>query len=144
MSAMTDYLENRLVDHMMRAVPYNAPAALYVGLFTTATTDAAGGTEVLGNGYARVQCGPSLIAWKGTQGTTSGNSSGSGGVTSNAAPVTFPTPSGDWGSIGWYAIFDAASGGNMLFQGALQAMKTVNLGDPAPSFLADQLVLTYA
>jgi hypothetical protein len=144
MSAMTDYLENKLVDHMMRAVPYTAPAALYVALFTTATTDAGGGTEVLGGAYARVQCGPSLVAWKGTHGSTSGNSSGTGGVTSNASPVSFPLPTADWGSIGWYAIFDALSGGNMLFQGPLQSAKTVNLGDPAPSFLADQLVLTYA
>jgi len=144
MSAMTDYLENKLVDHILRATPYTAPASLWVALFTTSTTDAGGGTEVAGGAYARVQCGPSLTAWKGTHGNTSGASSGTGGVSQNAAAISFPTPTADWGSIGWYAIFDASSGGNMLIQGPLQAPKTVNLGDPSPSFLADQLILTFA
>lgn len=144
MSAMTDYLENKLVDHILRSTPFSVPIALYVGLFTSPTTDAGGGAEVVGGAYARAAAGPGLTAWKGTHGTTSGASSGNTGVTQNAIVITFPTPSADWGSITHYAIFDALSGGNMLFQGPLQSPKTVNNGDPAPSFLADSLVLTFA
>ena len=53
MSAATDFLEDKILNHVFRNVAYTAPATVYVGLFTTATTDAGGGTEVTGGGYAR-------------------------------------------------------------------------------------------
>lgn len=144
MSAMSDYLENKLIDHIFRNTAYSVPTTVYIGLLTAAPSDSGGGTEVSGGSYARVQVGPSTSTWVGTHGTTTGASSGTGGQTSNAATITFPTPSADWGSITHFGIYDASTGGNLLFQGALTAAKTVNNGDPAPTFQAGALTVTLA
>ena len=142
MAALSDFLENALVDHVFRGISYTMPSTIYIGLFTAAPSDSGGGTEVTGGSYARVQVGPSAGAWKSTNGATSGASSGTGGQTMNAAAITFPTPTASWGQATHFAAFDASTGGNMLFHGALTLPKTINNGDPAPSFAADQLVVT--
>lgn len=76
MSALTDYLENKLVDHIFRASSYTKPSVLAVALFTSAPGEAGGGTEVTGGSYARVEVNPSDTNWNATQGGTSGDSSG--------------------------------------------------------------------
>ena len=53
MAEFTDFLENKIIDHMLRNQAYTPPTTVYVALFTTATTDAGGGTEVSGGAYAR-------------------------------------------------------------------------------------------
>lgn len=140
MAAMSNYLENKLVDHILRGQTFSAPATVYVGLLTAAPNDAGGGTEVTGGAYARVAVTCSLANWAGTQaaGSTTA-SSGTNGTSSNNNAITFPAPSAAWGSITHFAIYDAASAGNMLFYGALGTPKTVNNGDPAPSFAAATL-----
>jgi hypothetical protein len=37
MSEMSDYLENKVIDHMLRAVAWTAPATVYAALFTADT-----------------------------------------------------------------------------------------------------------
>lgn len=144
MSAMSDYLENKLVDHLFRAQTFSAPANLYVGLLTAAPSDAGGGTEVSGNNYSRVTVANSLANWAGTQsaGSTAA-SSGTGGQTSNNGSITFPTPSGNWGTVSHFGIYDAASGGNLLFWGSLTISKTINQNDTV-SFAAGSLTVTFA
>lgn len=144
MSALSDYSENKWIDHIFRATSYTAPSVLAVGLFTSATTDAGGGTEVSGGSYARASLNQSVSNWRSTNGTTSGASSGTGGATSNAVAITFPSPTGNWGTITHFAIFDNTSGGNMLLHGALTSSKVVNNGDAAPSFAIDALTVTLA
>jgi hypothetical protein len=143
MSAMSDYLENKLVDHLFRAQTLSAPSTLHIGLLTSAPSDSGGGTEVSGNNYARVAVTSSLANWAGTQAAASTTaSSGSGGQTSNNAAITFPTPSGNWGTVSHFGIFDAASGGNLLFHGALTIAKTINQSDTV-SFPAASLTITF-
>ena len=145
MSAMSDYLENKLIDHIFRGVSFTAPAALHVALFTAAPSDSGGGTEVTGGSYARAALAPTNTNWDNTQGAgTSAASSGTGGSTKNKAAITFPAPTANWGSVTHIGIFDASSGGNLLVHGALTASKTVNNGDAAPSFAIDALVVTLA
>ena len=144
MSAMTDFLENKLIDHLFRTTSYAKPTVLAVALFTTATTDAGGGTEVTGGSYARVSLNPLNTNWNATQGGTTGDSSGTGGLTDNALDITFPAPTANWGSIVNFAIMDATTAGNMLIHGALTTAKTVNNGDPAPKFVAGALDVTQA
>lgn len=129
MSQMSDYLENKLVDHLFRAGTFAKPAVIAVGLFTASPADAGGGTEVTGGTYARVQQNPSDTNWAATQGGTSGASSGSTGTTSNATVITFPTPSAGWGLVTHFGIYDAASGGNLIMFGTLGTAKTINIGD---------------
>jgi hypothetical protein len=164
MSAMSDYLENQMADFYLRgqamtvgsvSATWSAAApALYIALCTAAPTDASTGatiTEVANsNGYARTKaCAGSsqaLTDWKGTHSSTTGASSGTGGVVSNAAAITFPSPTGGgWGVITHFAVVDSATwgAGNVLFWGALSASKTVNGGDAAPSFAIDALTITF-
>ena len=145
MSAMTDFLENKLIDQIFRGQTAPSTATLYVGLFTGAPSDAGGGTEVSGNAYARVSVTSSLANWAGTQsaGSTSA-SSGAGGQTSNNNAITFPTPTGGgWGTVSHFGLFDAATGGNMLLQGPLAIAKTINEADTV-SFPAGSLAVTFA
>ena len=146
MAAASDYLENKLVDHILRGqtLSATAPASLFVALYTAAPNDVGGGTEVTGNNYARVAVSRALTAWAGTQGAgTTVASSGTGGVTSNNAAITFPTPSGSWGTVTHFAILDASTGGNVFFHGALTTPQTINTGNTV-SFAAGQLVITFA
>ena len=133
MSAMSNYLENEIIRYWFQndagAAP--KPSNVYVGLLTAAPSDAGGGTEVSAGGYARVTVLCSAANWVGP---TAGN-----GTVTNGNAITFGTPSANWGTIVAVGIFDAASGGNLLWLGALDVSKTVNNGDAAPSFAAGQL-----
>lgn len=140
MAALSDYLENKVLDHILRATAFTAPTTVYVGLLTAASTDAAAGTEVTGGAYARVAIVSATTAWNNTQGNTTGASTGTDGTIENAAAINFPTPTAGWGNVTHWAVFDAATGGNMLFQSALTTAKTINTGD-AVSFAIGALTL---
>ena len=114
LAELTDYAECKILN-TLRSEAWTAFNA-YVALFTTATTDAGGGTEVSGGGYARQPVGLSAA-------------SGAGGSTSNAADITFPTATADWGTVTHVAIMDAATGGNMIMHSPLDASKTIAVGD---------------
>ena len=143
MAAISDYLENKIIDWLFRGQAYAPPAGLHVALFTASPADPGGGTEVTGGAYARVNLAPSLTNWAGTQAAGSTvASSGTGATTSNNAAITFPAPTATWGSIVAFGVFDASTGGNLLVWGALSTAKTVNNGDAAPSFQAGALSFT--
>ena len=144
MSQMSDYLENKLVDHIFRSASFTKPAQLWVGLLTSAPSDSSPGTEVTGGAYARIQRDPSDTNWNATQGGTSGVSSGTSGDTDNVAAITFPVPSASWGLVTHLAVFDASTAGNMLVYGTLTNSKNINNGDPSPSFAAGQLDVIFA
>lgn len=138
-AALTDYLENKLVDTFLRAQAYTMPATVYVGLYTSCPTDSTAGTEVSGGSYARVSITSSLANWAGTQsaGSTTA-SSGTGGTTSNNAAITFPTATADWGTVVCFGVSDASTSGNLLFYAALTASRTITNGSTA-SFAAAAL-----
>lgn len=142
-AAMSNYQQNKYLDFLLRAQTFTAPTTIYVALATTTGTAAACGTEVSGGSYARVAVTSSLANWAGTQsaGSTSA-SSGTSGQTSNNGAITFPSPTANWGTITSFCVFDASSGGNLLFFAALTVSKTVNNGDAAPSFAAAALTYT--
>jgi hypothetical protein len=145
MASMSNYLENKLVDHIFRAMAYTMPSELWVALYTAAPSDSGGGTEVSGGSYARAQLDPAYDDWKGTGGeVTDTPSAGTGGQTKNAEVITYPAPTGDWGQVTHWGIFDDESAGNLLAHGALTTPKTINNGDPAPTFAVDAIVFTFA
>lgn len=139
-AALSDYLENKLVDALMRGQTYTMPTTTYVALATTSGSDTACGTEVSGGSYARVAVTSSLANWAGTQsaGSTAA-SSGTGGTISNNGTITFPAPTASWGSVTEVCVFDASTSGNLLWRTALTTPKTINNGDAAPSFAAAAL-----
>jgi len=112
MAEFSDYMENKIIE-VMRATTFTTAAA-YVALYTVTPTDAGGGTEVTGGSYARQLAGLSVA---------------SGGASSNAADITFPTATADWGTVVACALFDAATVGNMYMWSALDASKVVASGD---------------
>jgi hypothetical protein len=130
--AKSDYLENDLIKHVFRTGNMTAITEVNVALFTAAPSDSGGGTEVTGGNYARVLHGPSDATWDAT--------SGIDGLTANTSVITFPVPSANWGTITHFALFDDTT--NMLYWGALTTDKTVNDGDPAPTFPAGALTVT--
>lgn len=135
--------DNTVTWTIISGMPSNP--ALYVALFTANPTDAGGGTEVSGGSYARATVNCTLANWAGTQSAGSTTSStGTGGATSNNSAIAFPAPTGNWGTITGFGIFDKSSGGNLITWAALTASKTVNNGDAAPQFNAAALALTFA
>src|ERR1044072_529804 len=144
MSAISDYLENKLIDHIFRNTAYSAGTTRYLALFTAAPSDSGGGTEVTAGSYAREQFDASPTNWGNTQDSGTGASSGTGGATKNKVAITFPSPTANWGTVTHVGVFDASSSGNLLIWGALTASKTINNGDAAPSFPIDSFVFTLA
>ena len=140
----SDYLENKLIDHLFRAGTFAKPTALWVALFTGAPSDAGGGTEVSGGSYARKNLPPSDTNWRATQGGTTGASTGTGGQTANAVQIAFPAPTANWGTVSHFAIFDAPTAGNLLIWDALTVARPILNGDPAPTFNLDALTIAIA
>lgn len=141
---LSDYVENKLVDLVLRGQAWTPAATLYVGLSTSACSDSATGTEVSGGSYARVAIASSLANWAGTQsaGSTTA-SSGTGGQTSNNAAITFATPSAGWGTVTHWFVIDSASGaGNLYLCAPLTVSKTINIGDGV-SFAAGAITVTF-
>lgn len=121
MSAASNYLENKVLDHVLRVASYTQPSGLWLGLFTNTSGNAAAnleaGTltdEVSGGSYAR-----QTVAF----------AAASGGTSATNATVTFPAATANWGTITHVAVMDAATSGNVLFWGAVTTSKTIETGD---------------
>ncbi len=140
--ALSDYAENKYIDHLVRGTAFTAPATVYVGLSTAPCSDSSFGTEVSGGSYARVSVTANTTNWAGTQsaGSTTA-SSGTGGQTSNNIAVNFPTPSAGWGTVTHWFLADASTSGNLLICAALTVSKTINSGDTV-SFAIGALTVT--
>ena len=116
MAGFSDYLEDKVLDHVFGGNAYSAPSTLYVALYTVAPTDTGGGTEVSGGGYVRK--------------TATFNVSGTNPTTaSNSAAVEYPTATADYGTVVAVGIFDASSSGNLLAYANLTTSKVVSTGD---------------
>lgn len=135
MSAMSDFLEQNLGDHVLNNNTYTSPNPIFIALFTSATTDAGGGTEVTGGSYARVSVDSSV--------TDQWNTPTTSGLFNNINALTFAQATANWGTVTNTAIYDASSGGNSLLHGALTASRTVNNGDTF-EFAAGAFDITWA
>ena len=146
MTAASDYLENKLLDHVLRqtAGNFSAPGTVYVALFTTANSTQVtnlaaaleantSGTDATSKfGYYEINAGSYA-----RQSITFGNAGAStDGTISSNATVSFPVATANYESAGstgnivtHIAIMDASSSGNVLFYGALTTSKTVSSGD---------------
>lgn len=116
MSAMSDYLELKFLDHFLGTASTTSPGTVYLSLHTADPTDDGSGAEVSTSGSAYVR---KVIAF----------SAASGGSATNSGAVTFDTATSAWGTISHIGVWDASSSGNLLFHGALDASKTIASGD---------------
>jgi hypothetical protein len=114
MAEMSNYLENALLNAVLRNTSYTSPSTVFVSLYTSDPTDAGSGTEVSGGSYAR-------------KAVTFG--SPSNGVVTNNAAVEFDQATASWGTVGYIGLMDAVTTGNLLFHTALTTSKTIESGD---------------
>ena len=123
----SDYLENKVLDHVLGGGDYTRPATVYIALYTVAPTDAGGGTEVTGGSYARV--------------TVTNNATNfpaaSGGAKSNGTEIAFVEATASWGTVVAFGIFDALTLGNLLYWADLTASKVIDSGDTAKFAVGD-------
>jgi hypothetical protein len=118
MSSFTDYTENLVLNWLFTTNSATRPTAWYIGLFTAAPSDAGGGTEVTGNGYARVATGTMSVS-----GTSPTNCT-------NSAAIEFAAATGgNWGTITHIAVMTASTAGTMLGWAPLTTSRTINDGD---------------
>lgn len=96
------FLQNKILDHVLRDTEYTSPETVYAALFTSNPGPTGSGNEVSGGSYVR-------------QAVTFG--AASGGSISNSSAVTFSgLPAA---TITHIAVFDAETDGNLLYYGEL-------------------------
>lgn len=119
MSAASTFLQNAILDHVLRGTALPALPTIWVALHNEdPTEEGLAGTEVGGAGYARV----ALAA---------GFSEAVAGIALNSAAIDFAEAGADWGVVKYIAVWDAASDGNMLLSGPLGTYRTIAAGDIA-------------
>ena len=118
MSEMSSYLEDALLKATLLNTAFTTVATPYVSLHTADPTDAGSGAEVSGGSYARQSASfgtPSVV--------------GSSYRADTDADVTFPTATASWGTVTHIGIWNAASGGQLLYHTPLDSSKTIDSGD---------------
>jgi F0F1-type ATP synthase membrane subunit c/vacuolar-type H+-ATPase subunit K len=124
-NAATTYMEHALLQFLFKnnAESFATPGnSIYVGLATAVSSIETGSlTEATFGSYARqqVQASGWTVPAVGTDTQTA----------VNAANIEFPASTGTNNTITHAFIVDAASSGNILFVGALDASKTIATGD---------------
>lgn len=127
--ASTDYLEEKIANHIFDGTAFTQPTEWFIGLYVTDPTDTGvAGTEVSGSGYARTAFTPQI----GASPTY---------IITNNGDVTFPTATGDWTAANYIGIFDAVAG-NMINYGPLDSSRTV-LNGGVFKILDEQLAVQF-
>ena len=126
MSAFSNYLEEKIVQHWLQGSSQTSPSLVYLALFTGDPLEDGTGPETTYTGYAR-----QLSSW----------SNFSAGQTKNSNVITFP-PNGQVGSVVLThgGVFDALANGNLLIKGLLATPKTLAQNDVL-SFAINALAL---
>lgn len=114
MAEFSNYLENKLLDHVLKNISYTSPSTVYVALYTSNPGDDNSGTEVSGGSYSR----QSLSV------TTA-----SAGASISSGDVTFPQATAGWGTITHVGLFDAITSGNLLMYTALNTARSIETND---------------
>lgn len=110
--SITQYLENKIVDHILGTATYTKPSAVYVALFTTLPTKTTSGTEVTGGSYARQSAAFTASV---------------AGLSSNSANINFTSmPTCVVVGVG---VYDSSTTGNLLFFSPLDTTRSVTAGD---------------
>lgn len=128
MSSASNYLKTAIIDGVLRGTTYTAPTTVYIALYSDTQTDADAGTELSGNGYARI-----AIAFD----------ADTAGVTQNTSELVWTASGGAWsGAVSW-GIRDASSAGNLLVHSTLTTTRTLSDGDTL-TLAAAELDITIA
>lgn len=113
--SLSNSLEIKLLDHVLKTTPFSVPANIYIALSTADPKDDESGiAEPVGGSYVRVV----MNAWDAAVSR----------ATENTNKITFPQSTGDWGNITHWAAYDALEGGNFLAHGSFEVAKTAPTG----------------
>lgn len=129
MAQASNYLEEKFLTGLLGGSNVTFSGKPYIALMKTAPSDSGGGTEVTGTNYSRVQVG----------GNGQGDFTvGSTGTATNSSAFTFTDAGSDWGTVTHIALYDSATGGNLLLYATLNASANIQNGDifkiPASGF----------
>lgn len=114
--ALTDYAENKVLDHILGTAAYTMPT-VYLALLTGPATDAGVTTEITGAWYAR------KAATFEPAGTTVI------GQAANNTIIDYGIVSGTASNIVAWALFDALIGGNPIIYGTFDNPQTASPGN---------------
>jgi len=127
MSAASNYTEDNIINAALRGVAYPLPTNTYVSLHT-ANPGEAGGNEVSLSdwpAYARVEAEQGGSIGSGWSAPSAGN-----GETKNTKQLTYPSKNGDNDvTVTHWAVYDAATGGNMITYAPLDTSREIKGGD---------------
>ncbi|MEC0233738.1 hypothetical protein P4H71_05125 [Paenibacillus kribbensis] len=115
------------INAALRGVAFTLPTTWFIALYTSAPTDGDTGAEVSGGGYTRrvvTFSDPVLVDRR--------------AIVQNVADISFPTASADWGLVTHIGIRTAATGGILIYHGAVKTPRTVQTNDTL-RFLAGQI-----
>lgn len=129
----SDWYANRILDHLFGNNSHTPPSTMYVALSTSAFQDSATGSdmnEVGGGGYSRVAVENNSTNWP----------SASGQEKANGEVFTFPTATGNWGTVQSFYLCESATGGNVYYGADLTTSRTIAEGDTA-SFAVGSIVI---
>jgi hypothetical protein len=127
MAKFSDYLEEKIIQTTLRGQAMPVPSGVHVALFTADPTDA----NVTAN-ECKTADWPAYARQDAAQAAdiATGWSAPSNGVSTNAKIVTFPANNGASAiTVTHVGLYDAASGGNLLYHSTLVAPKTLQPGD---------------
>ena len=126
----SNYLESGVLNHLFRTDTFSKPTTVAVALCTGVPQDTQNGETIPevpnAGGYARVDLGaPANADW-----TEVGQSNGSG-IIDNAAAITFPQATSNWGMVSGVAIVDSAShgAGHVLLSAQLSTPRDIREND---------------
>src|SRR5438034_720947 len=94
----SDYLEGKVLDHVLGNTAYSAPGTTYVALYTATPGETNAGTEVSGGSYGRVSVTNNTTNWPNAVSS----------VKHNGIDITFTTATGSWGTVTSFGILDAS------------------------------------
>lgn len=115
--SMTNYLEDKILQHALGILSYTPAAPVYLGLLSEVLDDGDSYTEInplVAPSYARVAA--AAAAWM----------SPTTGSTRNVGDIAWPTPTEDWGAVNYIGVFDAAASGQLLWVAQLSVSKLIS------------------
>ncbi|MEE4578827.1 hypothetical protein [Paenibacillus polymyxa] len=123
----SNWWKTACINAALRGTNFTAPQIVYIALYTSNPTDADTGQEVNGSGYVRqaVTFGAPIITDRRA-------------VASSTADVSFPIATSEWGLVTHIGIRTAATGGNLIYHGAVKTPRTVQTNDTL-RFMAGQI-----
>ena len=120
MGNLTNYAENKLLDHILMNDAYNRPANLFIALCDADPGEAATGgsiSEPSGGAYARQPNDDWTVA--------------ASRAAASSVAVTFPAATAGWGLLSHFAILDTLTlaTGNVIAYGPMTPNKTITTSD---------------